>query len=265
MTTRWDDLAVTEVGDGPGVLWLHGYTMRSAVWEPLWREMPGWRHVGLDLPWHGSSRPARPTEDLSSLADTVVAHAVAASVSHLVALSFGTVLAAEMAVRHPEALDSWVLAAPALAGMPHEPAVAQRYLDLARLYAERGPGLHMTQLWMSHPPAIFAGVNERPAVHARVQAIVDRHEWAELQDGSMRRLVSRTLAPRELAAVCAPIALIVGEWDLLTHRACARSIAEANPAAVVRVMPGCGHLPLLEEPELAAALVAEHLRSSVSR
>ncbi|MGB4836918.1 MAG: alpha/beta fold hydrolase, partial [Nostocoides sp.] len=116
-TTRstWDELAIHATGDGPGVLWLHGYTMRAQVWEPLWALLPGWRHLGLDLPWHGESRDLRAGEELGALADTVVQHLSAQGVNHVVALSFGTVLAAEMAIRHPGAVASWVLAAPALA------------------------------------------------------------------------------------------------------------------------------------------------------
>lgn len=260
MTSSWDGLAVMEIGDGPAVLWLHGYTMRSAVWQPLWQLLPGWRHIGLDLPWHGSSRSLRSDEDLAVLADVVVAQAAAASVAHVVALSFGTVLASEMAIRHPEAFDSWTVAAPSLAGMPHEPAVERRYRDLARLFLEHGAGPHMTQLWMTAPPAIFAGINDRPVARERMRAVVDQHEWRELQDGGMRHLVTRTQHAADLAVVQAPILVLIGERDLLTHRACARSIATAAPSVSVRVMPGCGHLAPLEDPGSAAVLLAGHLR-----
>ncbi|GAA4993805.1 alpha/beta fold hydrolase [Actinopolymorpha pittospori] len=258
--SHWDGLSVTEVGAGPGVLWLHGYTMRAAVWQPLWDLLPGWRHVGIDLPWHGSSRSLRPEEDLGALADTVVSAAARTSIAHVVALSFGTVLAAEMAIRHPQAFESWTLAAPALAGMPHEPTVERRYVDLATLFARHGPGPHMTRLWMTSPPATFAGLDSRPDACPRVRALIEQHEWRELRDGGMRRLVDRPQRAGELAAVETPVLVVLGERDLFTHRACARSIAAAVPSATVRVMPGCGHLALLEDPGSAAALVGDHLR-----
>jgi pimeloyl-ACP methyl ester carboxylesterase len=232
--------------------------MRSAVWQPLWEELDGWRHLGLDLPWHGSSRPLRPGEDLAALADGVVAHATAAAVRHVVALSFGTVLATEMALRHPEAFRTWTLAAPSLPGMVHEPAVARRYRDLAELYQQAGAGEHLTRLWMSSPPAIFAGVNERPPTRDRVAALIHRHEWRELAGDGMRRLVDRPRRAADLAAVKAPVLVLIGERDLLTHRACARSLAAALPAASLRVMPGCGHLAPLEEPAAVAGVVREH-------
>jgi len=261
---QWDGLSVTAVGEGPGVLWLHGYTMRSAVWRPLWARLPGPRHVGLDLPWHGSSRGLRPGENLATLADTVVAHARAEGVRHVVALSFGTVLATEMAARHPASFSSWTFAAPALSGMPHEPTVAQRYRELATLYAAKGAGQHMTELWMSVPPAIFAGVAERPVVRQWLSDIIDQHLWRELANGAMRQLVARRQRAEELAGLSTPPDVIVGELDLLTHRACARSLALAARSRV-HVMAGCGHLALLEEPESAAALLGDVLGAGVSR
>ena len=169
MTSDWDGLSVTEVGDGPGVLWLHGYTMRSDVWQPLWGKMPGWRHVGLDLPWHGASRGLRDGETLAMLADSVVAYTASASVSHVVALSFGTILATEMAVRHPDACDSWTLAAPSLAGMPHEPAVTRRYLDLYEMYRTIRRRTAYDAAMDGQSTGDLRG-NQRPAKRARADA-----------------------------------------------------------------------------------------------
>jgi pimeloyl-ACP methyl ester carboxylesterase len=265
MTLNWDGMSVIEVGDGPGVLWLHGYTMCSDVWQPVWEKLPGWRHIGLDLPWHGASRGLRDGETLAMLADSVLAYVASASVAHVVALSFGTILAIEMAARHPDACDSWTLAAPSLAGMPHEPAVTRRYLDLYIMYRTDGAGPHMTQLWMASPPAIFAAINDRPDARERMRHVIDKHQWHELASDGMRQLVTRRQVPGDLGAVRAPISVIVGDEDLLTHKACARSLASSNPNVSMVVMQGCGHLPLLEEPDSAASLIATHLTASVMR
>ena len=49
-------------GSADKVLWVHGYTMDSSLWQPLWDELPGWHHFGIDLPFHGTS-PTRKTDD----------------------------------------------------------------------------------------------------------------------------------------------------------------------------------------------------------
>ncbi|HEY5783811.1 MAG TPA: alpha/beta hydrolase [Microlunatus sp.] len=250
----WDGLAVHATGAGPTVLWLHGYTMRAEVWAPLWDLLPGWRHLGLDLPWHGDSRDLRPGEDLNDLADTVLGLMAAQQVEHVVALSFGTVLAAELASGHPTAAGTWLLAAPALAAMPHEWTVTERYRELAIAYARDGPGPHLTRLWMTSPPAIFAGVNARPAVRTRLTAIIDQHRWSELAGDGVRPLVARPQRTIDLAGARGRLHVVVGEDELLTHRACARSL-QRDAGAVLHGMIGCGHLSLLEEPERAAELV----------
>ena len=49
-------VAVHSVGDGPAVVWIDGYTMDSTSWSELWGLLPGWRHLGIDLPGHGALR-----------------------------------------------------------------------------------------------------------------------------------------------------------------------------------------------------------------
>ena len=249
-----DGRRVQRAGNGPAVLWIHGYTMRSDIWAPSWRELPGWTHIGVDLPWHGESRPARPGEDLASLADTLAVLASELGVRHVVALSFGTIVAVEMALRHPDSFSSLVLSGPALAGMSHGPGVEARYRQLARLFAERGPGSHMTRLWMSSPPEIFAGVQRRPEALAWVEPIIARHSWDELSDGGMRRFVGSPQHAADLASVRSRIRILMGERDLLHSRACARSIGAAATNVAVLEVPGGGHLAPLEDPAGFAAL-----------
>lgn len=249
-------------GGGADVLWIHGYTMTSAVWDPLWGELPGRRHLGIDLPFHGGSRPLRRGEGLAPLADSIAALVAAKGVGHVVALSLGTVVALEMAARHPGLAASWTLAAPALAGMPHEPAVRDRYRDLAARYAERGAGSHLTDLWMSSPPEIFAGLAARANAWLGVRAVIQRHQWRELESPDWRNMLSRRQSAADIAEVEAPVAILTGERDLLVHRACARDLARASPRVRLDVMTRCGHLPLLEEPERSAALLTEFWRDA---
>jgi pimeloyl-ACP methyl ester carboxylesterase len=257
-----DGLAVTEAGAGPGVLWIHGYTMDSSVWEPLWQRLPGWRHVGLDLPWHGRSRPLRPGEDLDALAGAVTAVAAELAAEHVVAMSFGTVIGLQMAIQAPAAFASWTFAAPGLVGGPQDAAVEARYVELAMAYHRWGPGPHLTRLWMSSPPDVFRGVNARPWLRERLAEVIDRHRWTEMQDFGMRSLTDRVQQAERLGQVTAPVLVVVGTQEMPAHRACAEQIAVAAPGAALEVVDGAGHLALLEEPDAAAALVAAHLSSA---
>ncbi|MBB2909825.1 2-succinyl-6-hydroxy-2,4-cyclohexadiene-1-carboxylate synthase [Streptosporangium becharense] len=255
----WDGLAVTGGrGDGPGVLWLHGYTMSSEIWPPLWEHLPGYRHLAVDLPWHGRSRPLRAREDRAALADLLAGHALRAGVRHVVALSFGTVVALEMALRHPDAFDSWTLAAPSYAGGPQEPAVERHYLDLTLLHRRTGSPELTTALWMSCRP-IFGGVAVRPAARSALAAVIGGHAWDELDGTGMRPLLEPRQPVTRLCAVPVPLLVLVGDGEIPAHHACARTIAAAAPGGVLRVLPGTGHLALLEEPRAALEVVAAHL------
>ena len=64
-------LAARVQGEGTKVLWLHGYTLDSSSWREMWRRLPGFCHVGLDLPGHGGSAPVGPHDNLHVLARRV--------------------------------------------------------------------------------------------------------------------------------------------------------------------------------------------------
>jgi pimeloyl-ACP methyl ester carboxylesterase len=44
-------------GTGPPLVLLHGVSLGAAAWVPLFRTLPGWRLLALDLPGHGLSDP----------------------------------------------------------------------------------------------------------------------------------------------------------------------------------------------------------------
>jgi 2-succinyl-6-hydroxy-2,4-cyclohexadiene-1-carboxylate synthase len=56
-----------------------------------------------------------------------------------------------------------------------------------------------------------------------------------------------------------PVLLIAGEHDQAYTEA-AHRMAERMPDARVRIVPGAGHAPQLEQPGLVAQLLDEHLR-----
>ena len=96
---RADDIAMIRAdGGGDGVLWIHGYTLNAGIWAELWRLLPGWRHIGIDLPGHGRSAPLAPGETLRGLARRLNRLAAEQGVRHLVALSFGGMIALQMAI-----------------------------------------------------------------------------------------------------------------------------------------------------------------------
>lgn len=253
-------------GEGDeSVLWFHGYTLDSSVFEPVWRLLPGRRHLGLDLPGHGRSRTLRSNESLVELAGEIAAAAQQHGIRHLVGLSFGTVVALQVALMRPDAFSTLVLAAPGLTGGPEEPEIQQRYLELGLLYRRLGPGPHMTRLWMSCPPDIFRFVLGNPSLTERLQRVIDRHRWSELANMGMLGLTRPAQTAGSLAAVRARTLVLVGEHEIPAHRECAAILGESIPGCDIALLPDGGHLAMLEQPESAAQAIEEHLRGGLSR
>lgn len=259
-----DGLATTVGGDGGNggrpLLWIHGYTLRSSLWSELWGLLPGRTHVGLDLPYHGDSRPLDPGEDLPALGRAVVRLAGELGRPHLVAMSFGGLVAIEAAIQDPGAFTSLTLASPALGGGPEDDHGTERNQALANLYRERGPGPWMTELWMRPEPDIFTGASRRPELWRRLAAAIDRHRWDELRAGGMRALAERVHTPGELSRVDPPALVLIGDEDMPAYKRTGELLRRALPACRREYVPDAGHLCALEEPDW----VAERIESFIS-
>ena len=242
-------------GDGDGVLWLHGYTMNGSIWAELWDLLPSRHHIGIDLPGHGGSAPIRQAEDLSVLARRLGEAAAAAGVRHVVGLSFGTILALQVAIELPNAFQTLALAAPALAGGPQDPASAERYVELMGAYRTGASGQQLAALWMRSPPDIFKSAEAHPDLHARLADVIATHGWQELETGSMLQLMHPAQTTETLHRVQASTAVIVGDLELPAFRRCAEIIVGGVAGASFIELREAGHLCLLERPREAAHLL----------
>jgi len=66
----------------------------------------------------------------------------------------------------------------------------------------------------------------------------------------------------ELGGIGVPTLVASGEADHLTPRDRSEEIAAAIPGAELRIIPGSGHLPTMEEPALTSALLLEWIASA---
>jgi pimeloyl-ACP methyl ester carboxylesterase len=258
-----DGLAARVVdGGGESLLWLHGYTLDSSIWGPLWQGLPAWRHIGLDLPGHGASEPLRRRESLPELARRVGAFALAEGVRHIIGLSLGAMIALQVAIECPESFRSLILCSPPVGGGPQDPAARTRNLELARLYSERHAGPWMTALWMQWPPDIFKGAAHHAELWSQLQSVIDRHSWAELTDSRMQGLTVYPQQVRQLGRIRASTLVLVGEEDMPAFKRCAELLRRAIPNCERIYWPGAGHLALLEAAGSVPGTLEAHLRAA---
>ncbi|WP_424534476.1 alpha/beta fold hydrolase [Sphaerisporangium viridialbum] len=247
-------------GDGPAVLWIHGYTMDSSVWERLWALLPGWRHIGVDLPGHGRSGPLAPGTSLTMLAAELTELARAESASMVVAESIGSMVALQMAIDDPRTVRGLIIGSPTIAGAPPEPGTGDHYRALAMLARRGATGEELADLWMTSPPDIFRGTERHPALRAGLRAIVARHTWRELRDGAMYGLSRHVHTAEDLGGIHAATLVVAGDEDMPTFRASAELLRATVPRCRTVTVPAAGHLCMIERPETVAPHIGTHLR-----
>lgn len=91
--------------------------------------------------------------------------------------------------------------------------------------------------------AIVIGMAER----------IGREGYLRQQNAILSRPDSRPLLP----GIAVPTLVICGEEDILTPPDCAREMADGIPGARLEILPDCGHLAPLEQPDRVNALFAE--------
>jgi pimeloyl-ACP methyl ester carboxylesterase len=257
-----DDFAARiRPGSGDGVLWIHPYTLDSSAWSELWEQLPAFHHIGIDLPGHGVSMPPGPKDDLPLLARRIGELAIERGARHLVGLSFGSLVALQVAIEHPRAFASMLLAAPAIGGGPQEEAIAIRFRELVSMFRMGGFGPHLRGRWMLTAPSLFDGLETRTELWDRLWRIVGRHGFWELGDRKPLRFLTHAQTRNQLRGIGVPTLVLVGERDLHAFKRSAEWIRRSIPRCEKVELEGAGHLCLLEAPDRAARIVEDHLRA----
>jgi pimeloyl-ACP methyl ester carboxylesterase len=261
-TAEYDGMSLyVSPGANRSVLWIHGYTLDHTIWEELWAKLPGWRHVGVDLPGHGRSRPIGDEDTLPGLGRKLAGLAAAYDVGHLVGMSFGGMITIQTAIETSHPFTSVTLGSPALGGGPTDAEAATKNLQLIQLYREKGPGPWLRELWMQWPPDIFKSAAADPSLWNALIKVVERHSWSELQDTRMERLATYSQLA-QLATIRCPTLVLVGENDMAAFKRCAELIRRAVPQCRRMYLPATGHLSLLIRSHEIAPLLAAYWNES---
>ena len=245
-------------GAGEVVFWVHPYALDSSCWAELWDRLPGWRHVGVDLPGHGLSEPLAPREDLAALTTRLREVAAREGARHLVGLSLGANLALAMALGGPT-FSSVVLASPELEDTTVGEGFWRRYRELATMYMMGGFGEHLRSRLMLVEPGLFDGARPLPGLWERLWRIVGRHPFWDLAYAGYARVASTAWPEEALRGMDLPTLLVVGEGATAGAKAQAGRWAASFPASRLTELSGAAHLALLETPEAAAAALDAHL------
>ncbi len=240
---------------GPPVVLLHPVGLDLTWWDPQFAAFGGEHDVAaFDMPGHGlSSRPdAPPTFDAmaASLAG-VLAH-LDAGPAYLVGLSVGGMIAQTLALARPELVRSLCLVG-TLCTFPD--AVRDALRERARVAREERMSRIATlsqERWF--PPAFRA---RRPDVLDRAAKSLLRQD--PMFHAAMWEMIAALDLEARLPALTCPTLVVAGTEDINAPVAAGRRIAELIPGAALREVPGAGHFPPLEAPEVFNGLLRRFL------
>jgi pimeloyl-ACP methyl ester carboxylesterase len=174
----------------------------------------------------------------------------------LIGLSMGGYVAFELLRRSPERIAKLALLdTTARPDLPEQTKQRKLQIDMATSgrFADIPPLLF--------PKFVAAARHDDAALRTIVETMaydVGAHAFVRQQTAIMHRADSRP----DLAAIRCPTLVIVGEHDALTPPERAAEMVAAISGARQVVVPDCGHLSPLEQPELVTRALTEFLRAS---
>lgn len=257
-------LFVTDRGAGEPVLVITGWTISSAVFEPVAHlYLPHVRTIAFDhrgsarsAPWLGPVSMAMLAADAARVLDEQDV-----ACAHVVGLSMGAMVALELAIRMPARVKSLVLVGGA-AGGPQTRIPDVR--SLARTVGELGGDLR-GGTW---PAAVLFSPEFRRSHPEEVARLVRPFQRYRPPPWTVQfQTVAASCFSRfgDLHRVRAPALVVHGELDVMTPVANAHALVAGIPDAELWLVAGAGHAAPMEQPEEAARrLVAWTARHAAS-
>ena len=254
-------LAYDRTGSGPPIVLIHGIGSRRGAWEPVVGRLASQRDaIAVDLPGFGDSPelPAGTPPTPQALGEAIEAFWTAElgiERPHVVGNSLGGGIVLELARRGVVA--SATALSPIGFWSPAEARYGAGVLRLSRFLAQRlGPRLERVVRTPLGRQATLGTFYGRPARLAPEAAVADLRGLAaapafeaalpyttgyDFRDGAQLRDV--------------PVTIGWGTRDRLLIPRQARRARAALPLARHVPLPGCGHLPMSDDPETVAALI----------
>jgi 3-oxoadipate enol-lactonase len=243
-----------QLGHGKPLLLLHSLLADSRSFDALASDLASVRRVIIpDLPGYHASPPS--TDAIPEVARRVMQELESIGVAEgldVLGNGYGGFIALSLAQQFPQRVERLVLLDSAAAFPPE----GRKGVQAMKESVEAGgmPAVLDTALLRLFPPA-FAAANPQTiarcsaallAMNATAFASTCRNLMeVDLREG-LSRVKSRTL-------------VVVGLEDKATPLALAREVAAGIVGASLHELPGCGHVPHVQMPEVVTPLVREFL------
>jgi YbgC/YbaW family acyl-CoA thioester hydrolase len=253
------NLAVDVRGEGPALLFIHGYPLDHMLWEHQLTHLHGFRRIAPDLRGMGQSDApdlgysmATYAEDLLALLNTLGVDRVV-----LCGVSMGGYIAFEILRRARERVRGLILLG---SRAEADTAEGRRARDVSAAQAREGGAASVAAAML--PRLLPTAVEQSdPVLVDRLRRMMTATPLAGILGalGALRdRPDSLPLLP---TLTDLPTLIIVGSDDQITPPDRARELAAGIPGATLEVLAGAGHLCPLERPVEVTTLMADFLSS----
>jgi len=254
-------LAFERVGSGPPLVLLHGIGHRRQAWNAVTGALaPSRELILVDLPGHGESPPLQ-------LAGRTPVEALAADIAvflaeqgldrpHVAGNSLGGVLALILAA-HGRAASATGLSP---AGFWRHDRDVRRVRATFAVMQAASNGIHPVAATLTRSRAgrtfMYAAIVAKPSQLSPEQARADANAFRAARE-TMKTILdvpaSFTLdIPAEV-----PVTIAWGAHDRLLPPGQADVARQRVPQARFLLLPGCGHVPMTDDPELVARVLLE--------
>lgn len=253
------ELAYKITGQGPDLVFLHGWGMHSEIWRPVLPLLENhFRLTLVDLPGHGRSR------DISADAiDDVVnsLRAVVPAVAGWVGWSLGGQVAMRFGERFPERVDKLLLVAsnPCFiqkTGWPNalDPELLQQFSDelqqdwqgtIRRFIALQFLGTAVSAQTLRHLQ------EQMISLPADSMALRRGLHWLQTVDFS-----------QQVTALEMPVKFLLGRLDRLVPRQLEQTLSSIG--IETQVMKGAGHAPFISHPDVFCSVVNEFFNPDIA-
>ena len=251
-------MAFEDSCDRVPVLLIHGYPLSNMLWDIQLNDLTDVaRLIAPDLRGHGMTDPTEPpysvglfAEDCANLLDLLgITGPVVVG-----GLSMGGYVAFEFYRRYPERVAGLILSA-TRAGADSAEAKEARDKAAGVVIAEGTAAIADGML-----PKLLAPDNyeAQPELVEYVrEMMLETSEDGVV--GALTAMRDRPDSTPDLSAIDVPVLILHGKEDQLIPLTEAEAMAAALPSAKLVVVPGAGHLPNLEQPEIFNDAMREFL------
>jgi pimeloyl-ACP methyl ester carboxylesterase len=241
-------------GDGPSLLLLSGIWGELTAWNRLLPYLHGFRTIAFDAPGIGGTEvPPYPMSlpDLARFALAVL-DAVGERKTHVLGVSFGGIVAQQVATIAPQRVDRLVLVS-TTSGLMHLPGQPAALMQLMSALPTDRSGAAAART--------FGGrIRRDPAVLERLHLTPPRSVEAY-----WHRLSGLTGWWGMPWSIRQPTLVLTGDDDPIVPAANSRILTRLIPGSKLEVIPGGGHLMLFDSPAEVGPRVAGFLDGAAAR